>query len=313
MNVSIIIPNYNGERLLKENLPYVFNAVLAYKKGNVDIIVADDGSTDDSVSVLTNIKTSAPKGISLSIIVSKVNKGFSSNVNAGVKAAKGEIVILINTDVIPEENFLDFLIPHFKDPDVFAVGCLDKSIENNAVVFRGNGKGHWERGFLLHKAGDISEKYTLWASGGSSAFRKSVWDMLGGFNEIYNPFYWEDIDLSYRAWKAGYKVLFEKKSVVKHEHEKGAIKSYNKMSRIKTIAYRNQILFVWLNITDSSFLISHIVWLPLHCIRMFLSRDWGFFKGFFSALRKLPEVIMYREKYKQFWKLFDHEVLKKFS
>lgn len=313
MNLSIIIPNYNGEEILKRNLPKILEAALAYKKGNVEIVIVDDASTDNSIRVLEELKTSLSSKIPISTVVQKKNLGFSGNVNAGVKTAKGDIVVLLNSDVIPEKFYLDFLIPHFEDPRVFAVGCLDKSIENNNVVLRGNGTGQWEKGFLMHKAGDISEKFTLWAGGGSSALRKSIWDKLGGLNEIYNPFYWEDIDLSYRAWKAGYTVLFENKSIVMHEHEQGSIKKNIKSSKVKVIAYRNQFLFVWINITDLSLILSHIAWLPVHCIRMLFSGDWLFFKGFFLAIQKLSTCLKYRNAYKALWKKSDKEVLKLFS
>ena len=109
------------------------------------------------------------------------------------------LYILFNTDVYPDKDFLTPLLSHFKDEKVFAVGCMDKSIEGKDVVLRGRGIGVWKRGFLVHEKGEIEKSDTLWVSGGSGAFRKSIWDKLGGLNELYNPFYWEDIDLSYRA------------------------------------------------------------------------------------------------------------------
>ncbi len=285
MNVSIIIPNYNGAELLKKNLTSVFDAARAYKQGEVEIIVVDDSSTDGSVDFIKLQKNA------IKLIENKKNLGFSSTVNCGVAEATGEIIILLNTDVAPEKNFLAPLVKHFSDPSVFAVGCMDKSIEDGKVVLRGRGIGKWQRGFLVHARGEVDKTDTLWVSGGSGAFRKSIWDKLGGFNKLYNPFYWEDIDLSYRAVRAGYKIMFEPKSIVVHKHEEGIIKRKYSQFQIKIIAYRNQFIFVWQNAKDFSLLLQHFFWLPYHFSKALTSFDFAFFLGFFQAFLLLPKVI----------------------
>ena len=108
MNLSVVIPNYNGEELLGKNLPKVLSSV-----EDAEIIVVDDASSDGSLKVLGNFKHK------IKIIKNEKNLGFSSTVNRGVKEAKGGIVILLNTDVIPEKGFLDPLLSHFKDDNVF--------------------------------------------------------------------------------------------------------------------------------------------------------------------------------------------------
>ena len=293
MNLSVIIPNYNGEDLLKKNLPKVIDIISRYKDGQKEVIVVDDASTDTSVSQISNLIHSASSGqiSNLRLIQSGKNEGFSSTVNKGVQAAHGEIVILLNTDVIPEKGFLSPLLSHFNDDKIFAVGCMDKSIENNKTVLRGRGIGSWKRGFLIHARGEVSQANTLWVSGGSSAFRKSVWDKLSGLNILYNPFYWEDIDISYRAQKLGYRILFEPKSIVLHEHEKGAIRKKYSASQIKAIAYRNQFIFIWSNVTDLTLQFFHLFWLPYFFAKALLSRDWLFFIGFFHAFILLPKIM----------------------
>lgn len=299
MNVSIIIPNYNGVKLLQKNLPSVFSAAEYYSlqtKKEVEIIIVDDASTDASTPILLDfIPSVAEQSSTFQFIQNEKNLGFSSTVNNGVKHAKGDIVILLNTDVSPAKDFIFPLINHFTDKKIFAVGAMDKSIENDKVVLRGRGIGKWERGFLIHKAGTLDKQNSLWASGGSSAFRKSLWTLLGGLDELFNPFYWEDIDLSYRALKSGYHVLFEEKSIVIHEHEKGAIKTKYTKSEVEKIAYRNQFVFVWKN-ADSSMLVSHILWLPYHGMKAMLRFDLNFLHAFFVALLLLPKIISLRKK-----------------
>lgn len=309
MDVSIIIPNYNGEELLKENLPKVADSIASYKNGSNEIIVVDDASTDASVSVISNFKSHPDQiGANLKFLRNLKNLGFSSTVNKGVKEAKGEIIILLNTDVRPDSDFYKPLLPHFSDEKVFAVACMDKSVEGEKVVLRGRGIGRWQKGFLVHKLGDPDKDDTLWASGGSSAFRKSIWNKLHGFNEMYNPAYWEDIDLSYRALKSGYKIIFEKKSTVLHEHTKGAIKKRYSAFQIRSIAYRNQFYFVWNNLTDIDLVLEHIIFLPLHFFKAFLHGDMAFFIGFFKAFLHLPNSIKSNIDSRQFFVKNDKDV-----
>lgn len=312
MKVSIVIPNYNGESLLKKNLPVVIAAAEVYAnktKNEVEIIVIDDASTDASASIISNFQFPVSN---FKFIRSKKNLGFSSTVNKGVEEARGEIIVLLNTDVSPQENFLIPLLEHFDDQKVFAVGSMDKSIENGKEVLRGRGIGRWERGFMLHKAGSLDKANSLWASGGSSAFRRATWNMLGGLDELFNPFYWEDIDISYRALKSGYKVLFEKKSIVVHEHEKGAIQTKYTKAAVEKIAYRNQFIFVWKN-ADRIVLITHLLWLPYHCFKALLRGDMNFLSAFISAVSLLPKIMNLRKKNQQHFIYSDYAIIAHYS
>jgi len=313
MNISIVIPNYNGEKLLKTNLPKVLDSVKNFKKGSVEIIIADDPSSDNSGQVIKEfINGISEKHITGKTIANKNKResGFSKNVNRGVSLATGDILILLNSDVAPHVDFLEPLLARFDDPQTFGVGCMDESIEGTKMVLRGRGIGRWHKGLLMHAKGSVDNESTLWVSGGSSAFRKSIWDKLKGLDILYNPFYWEDIDLSYRALKSGYKTYFEKKSVVVHEHDKGTIKNKFKPVNIRKIVYRNQFIFIWKNITDFSFLLSHIFWLPYHFINAARRRDIAFFVGFFSALIQLPSVLRSREQVRKLFTISDRIILK---
>ncbi len=307
MKISIIIPNFNSKNLLQKNLPKVLDVV-----GNdAEIIIVDDASIDGSADYIKK-QIDIIKTHKIKLIENKKNLGFSSTVNRGVKEAGREIIILLNTDVCLEPDFLQPLISHFIDPHVFAVGCLDKSIENGETILRGRGLGKWQRGFLIHRRGEVDKTNTLWVSCGSGAFRKSLWEKIGGLDEIYNPFYWEDIDLSYRAQKSGYDILFEPKSRVLHRHEEGVIRQNYSLIQVKTIAYRNQFIFVWNNIDDLDLLLSHLFWLPYHFLKAAINRDTAFINGFISALWKLPQILISRQRLSKFFKKSDTEVLEKF-
>lgn len=317
MNVSIIIPNYNGQHLLRKNLSTVLEAAVEYtriKLVSVEVIIIDDCSTDGSVDYIKDkiksIKDTANYSkIDFKLLKNTKNLGFSSAVNRGARETRGEIVILLNTDVTPEKDFLAPLIARFNNPQIFAVGCLDKSVEGKKIVLRGRGIGKFQRGFLVHGRGEVDKTDTLWVSGGSGAFRKSIWEQLGGLDSLFDPFYWEDIDLSYRALKTGYRIIFEPKSVVTHQHEYGAIRQNNPNFKIKIIAYRNQFIFVWKNITDYNKKLWHIAWLPYHFVKAFLRGDIYFLIGFVWALTRLPDAIRKRATVKKLFTKTDKEIL----
>lgn len=306
MDISIVIPNYNGRDLLEKNLPKVCDELSSYTLGHKEIIIVDDFSSDESQSFLNEF---AKQQKIVRILRNEKNLGFAPTVNKGVGIAKGDIVILLNTDVYPEKGFLEPLIKDFSDEKMFAVGCLDKSIESSGVVLRGRGLGEWKRGFLIHRKGEVDKTNTLWVNGGSGAFRKTIWDKLGGFNELYAPFYYEDIDLSYRAVKAGYKILFEPKSIVVHEHEKGAIRSTYSKFKIKTIAYRNQFIFAWEN-ADFLRILTNILWLPVYFAKTLIKLDVAFYLGFFEALILTPKIIKSRLSYRKLFIKKDAEVIR---
>ena len=292
MKISIVLPSYNSEDVLIKNIPNVIESIEKYKN-DVEIIITDDCSTDNSVLVVNKF-IEENKNVKIKLLVSEKNKGFSSNVNNGVSESSGEILILLNTDVSPKKDFIQPLLKHFEDEKVFAVGCLDESVESGKIVKRGRGKGEWVKGFLSHSAADIDlNDKTLWVSGGSGAFRKSIWDKIGGLDSAFDPFYWEDIDLSYRALKSGYKLFFEKESIVKHEHEEGVIKKKFKLKKVNAIVYRNQFIFSWKN-SDLNNLLIGILWLPVHLFYAVIDRNSALIKGFIYALNKIPHILNFR-------------------
>lgn len=297
MKISVVIPNWNGSFLLKKHLTKVVSNI-----GRVaEILVVDDGSTDDSKKIIRQFKL-------VRLIEKEKHEGFASTVNVGVQNASGEIVVLLNTDVEPESDFLQPLIAHFTDPLVFAVGCMDKSVENGKIILRGRGEAAWRRGFFVHWKSDLNKKNTAWVSGGSGAFRKSMWDELRGMDELYNPFYWEDIDLSYRGLKAGYRLVFEPKSVVMHFHEEGKIKSGFSSGYIKQIAYRNQFIFIWKNLSDFNILLAHCIWTPIRLFQGLVRGDIAMILGYIRGLFLLPNIIYSRVQSSATWRKQDGEL-----
>lgn len=281
--ISIVIPSFNGRDLLAKNLPIVLAACRAWSREGWEVIVTDDGSTDGSVSFLK-------KNFSEVRVVSHANLRFAQNCNSGVVAARGDVVVLLNNDVAPERDFLQPLIKPFENPDVFAVGCREKEIKNGKIFYVGRGTAGFKRGLWVHwRAKDQNVKETFWTSGGSMAVDRKKWQQLGGMDKLFYPAYWEDVDLSYRARHQGWRILFEPNSVVNHRHETTNRAAIGVRSMI-IYAYKNQFLFGWKH-NDFGQMLKHLFWLPYH-LTMTNWRSKGLLgRGFWLALKQLPEVL----------------------
>lgn len=288
MTTSVVIPNWQGEKLLEKNLPQVL------KIGADEIIVVDDDSADRSINL---IKEKFPK---VKLLVNRKNLGFTGTVNRGVSAAEGEIIILLNTDVVPKEDLLKAVLPHFKDPEVFAV-----SFNEGKWSFA---RGVFYHGFIEHRPGEKSEviKESFWASGGSAAFDKKKWIFLKGLDSIYSPFYWEDVDISYRAQMLGWKIIWEPKAQVIHEHE-ATIGKFFKGRKKFWVAERNQLIFFWKNISSPKFWMQHLIWLPARLLKP------GYWVPFLWALSKLPLILRRQIANRSLRKVSDGEILAKFK
>jgi len=117
-------------------------------------------------------------------------------------------------------------------------------------------------------------------------------EALGGFDEAYSPFYWEDVDLGYRAWKRGWRTLYEPRSVVYHQHSA----SISRWPRAFTdsIKARNGLFFIWRNIEDGGLLRRHRLWLPLVLARRACTGDLAFLRGWREAYSRKNEAVAAR-------------------
>ena len=310
--ISIVIPSYNGKLLLEKNLPAVIASLKYLERSGLakqglafidsEIIVVDDASTDGTVEWLSK---NYPL---IKIIENKENLRFGPSCNRGVSIAKGEIVILLNNDVKPRYDFLSPVLPYFADEKIFAVGFGEINSVNGQIVSGGRGMSKFERGLVIHwRPEDQKDPEVTWLSGGSMAFNKSIWEKLGGFDELFRPAYEEDRDLCWQALKSGYKIVFEPKAIVEHFHESTNLKLFGK-TKISLYSLKNQLLFVWKNISSSGYLFNHLIWLPYHLILTTMRTKGVFLAAFFWALFQLPEVFTSRRKASRLWRLKDEEI-----
>lgn len=129
---------------------------------------------------------------------------------------------------------------------VFAVGCLEYESDLEGEK-SGKNKIWFERGMFHHsKADNFISGETAWASGGSAMFDREKWLDLEGFDQRYYPAYWEDTDISFRAKKWGWRVLFDEEAVVLHKHESTNSEVFGQ-KKMENISWKNACSFTWKN------------------------------------------------------------------
>ncbi len=285
-SVSIVITSFNGRHLLEKHLPNV----LKHSKIAKQIFVYDDAGDDDTPEWIAK---EYPK------IVFKRNLrnlGFTKNTNQAINNCDTNFVVLLNNDVSPNKGYLENSLRHFTDPKVVSVTFAEREHSWPKVS--------WYQGKLSFVEGENRDHTRLcaWPSGGSSIVKKTLWTKIGGYNEIYSPGYWEDIDFGWRALKQGYKIIWDPESSVDHQHES----TFKKLSKnfVNLIKQRNELLFIWQNITDHNLIKTHWRFLSTHTMR-----HPGYVKVILAAARFYPLVTKSRLHNQHLAKLTDHQVL----
>ncbi len=288
---SIVVLNWNGKDLLARGLPSVIEAVRADGRAH-EVMVVDNGSTDGSVQF---VGTHFPGVRVLSL---PQNTGFAEGNNAGVRAARHDVVVLLNNDMVVDPGFIRPLLDGF-GPETFAVSsqiylqdpqARREETGMTSAVFR-RGMIDYSHRRVSGESGGRLCRPVFWAGGGSSAFHRARFLQLGGFQPIYSPAYVEDADLSYQAWKSGWEVLFAPASVVYHKHRASTSRRFDAIE-LRALTQRNQFLFIWKNIRSWRLLLAHCFFLPWNCYR--LARDHGLtlWKSLFTAMARIPSLVV---------------------
>jgi GT2 family glycosyltransferase/glycosyltransferase involved in cell wall biosynthesis len=284
---SIVVLNWNGRHLLEESLPALQEAVLSTGKA-YEILVVDNGSNDDS---LEWIREHFPL---VTVLALPENLGFGEGNNRGVEAAQHDCVVLLNNDIIVSRDFLPPLLEGLRDPSVFAVSSQVIFPEAKRREETGNTQLRFKWGYPQFSHDPVepyhyARRYlpVLWAGGGASAFHRERFLELGGFSPLFSPCYFEDTDLSARAWRRGWKVLFSPESVVLHKHRSSSSVRFE-ADRLTALIEQRKLWYSWRNFNLRA-LWAHFALLPLHIgkgtLRLYC---------YLSALRKLPSVLIFR-------------------
>jgi GT2 family glycosyltransferase/glycosyltransferase involved in cell wall biosynthesis len=307
---SIVIPNWNGRDLLAKYLPSVIAA--ADRCPGSEIIVVDNGSTDDSASFLLE---NFPK---VRLIALEKNLGFGGGSNEGFRHAVNDVVVLLNSDMRVEVDFLQPLLDGFTDDRVFAVACqIFFSDPNKKREETGLTEGWWQQGSLRvgHRIeAGIRELYPcFYGGGGSCAFDRQKFLDLGGFDKLLAPFYLEDTDLGYMAWKRGWKALYQPASVVYHEH-RGTIGRRFSDAYIQGVLKKNFLLFTWKNIHEWRRLTEHFFFAWAGAMLNWLfgdSPERATLSGIARATLRLPRTMLSRARARRLAAITDTEAFRR--
>ncbi len=236
-SISVIIPNYNGKHLFEKYFEHNFN-VIKNSIEDVEIIVVDDASLDDSVSFLKDKYKNQ-----ITIIEKDKNTGFSDTCNKGIEQASKELIFLLNTDVHLTSSYFDKLFCYFDKADTFGVmgriiGMNDDFIQDAARMPELYGKKIRIKS-SYYVEDDNFFTPTIFLAGSAVLVNTKKIKLIGGFNSLFSPFYGEDFELCLRAWRMGWKCYYEHDAVCRHEIS-GTTKDYKKRNWVKFIYFRNR-------------------------------------------------------------------------
>lgn len=307
--ISIVIPNWNGADLLRRFLPSVL-AELEKHNPKSECIVVDDGSTDDSAVLL---QTQFP---SIRLIRQTENRGFGSSANAGITQAVNDHVLLLNNDVAVTPEFLGPLLSTFdQGSDVFAVSAHQRQELPQGILHDGFNTAHWEKGHVEFRNATSEvlqgqQRSLAYCNGGCSLFSRAKLLEIGGFCELFDPFYYEDAELGLQAGRRGWKLKFAAESVVYHHH---GTTTKRKPWMFRLVPVRNYFLLHWLVIDSRRLWREHICYVARRLFWWTLQGRIRYAAGFILALLKLPALIRERASRARGCKFQLHEVIKAWS
>ena len=210
--VSVIVPVHNAGK----HIEMCMEALIASSYTSFEIIMVDDCSTDDSVEIARQKETTV-------LQLSRQLEPAATR-NFGTLHARGEIILFIDSDVIVRRDTIALVVSNFQhNPDIMAVfgSYDDEPQEENFMSPYRNLFHHF------HHQYSYTKTFTFWA--GCGAIRKKVFEELGGFNQKkYMKPSIEDIELGYRIYMKGYRILLDKDLQVKH------LKQWQFLSMLRT-------------------------------------------------------------------------------
>lgn len=265
---SVIVLNWNGKHLLRECL----DSLKAQTLGELEIILVDNGSTDGSAELVRETY-----GESVRLVENSENLGFSGGNNVGIRASRGEFVLLLNNDAIADERWVEELVGVARENP--AVGmcaskvlCHDQPdvIDNVGHLLypdglnRGRGRNEPDRGQY-----DGPEE-ALFPSGCAALYRRSMLDEIGLFDERHFA-YGDDADLGLRGRLAGWQCLYVPTAKVYHKYS-ASTAPYSPLKAF--LVERNR---VWVLLKH--FPLRHVLLSPLYTLNRFAANLLSIVRG----------------------------------
>ncbi len=215
-SVLIVVLNWNGIKDTEKCLP----SLLSQTYENFDIVVVDNGSTNDSLKRLRLIEEKEPK---ITVLANKKNLGFDGGVNTGIRYGlekKYDAIALFNNDAVADKHWLEELVETLSGKKVGIATGLLLHADGKTIDSSGDWYSTWglayprNRGHKTEAAPEGGEVFG--ASGGASLYKSAIFKEIGLFDESFFAYY-EDVDISFRAQLAGWKVVYNPKALAYHK------------------------------------------------------------------------------------------------
>jgi GT2 family glycosyltransferase len=291
-SITVVIPNYNGRHLLERNLPSVYEA-LNNTKTDYEIIIIDDCSTDSSVAFL---QQSYPL---VHLVINARNQGFSASCNKGIATADKDLILLLNTDIELNINYFETQFKYFDLPDTFGVmskiiGAKNGETQDTARFLKYSGFKIKTNNFF-HVKDENFLIPTAYLSGANALIDKKKLREIGGFDEIFSPFYCEDFELGLRAWRLGWKCYYDPKSYCIHDHS-STTKNYRTRNWVKAIYFRNRLFVHAIHLSKPRLVFWFLQIAFIDLLFMWLGLKFYFYKSFGTFLNNINHILHSRKK-----------------
>ncbi|MBF0197172.1 MAG: glycosyltransferase family 2 protein [Planctomycetes bacterium] len=288
MNPKVIIMplNYNGEELLEQSLPAVIEAA-KNSPVQTEVWVIDNNSCDNSKEY---VKGHFPDAQFISYQENQILFTY----NDAFKKANADYILILNNDMIPDKDFIAPLIARMENElNCFAVSPkINAEKASDAMSYRLTGS--FCHGHLKPVALDEGPGATLYLHGGAALIKREKFLELGGFDPLF--FYFEDNDLSYRAWQKGWTCLFEPSSECEHLGSQTTLKVFGHEEKKRALKEKASNLFILKNISETTWLNNFRIWTFLKILKMIFSVDSYRLWAYFEALTLANKLQQTRDK-----------------
>jgi GT2 family glycosyltransferase len=253
--VSVVIPSLDDLDLFELHLPGLLDELGRRAVGD-EVVVVDDTGRDVLAEPLR------ARWPDVRVVAMPANSGFARAMTAGIQAARTDLVLSLNADVHVRPGFLDPLVACMEAEDVWAavprilLGGREERVESWAFLRLHGGLIELDQPALRGATPSAERAPVTFAVGGACLYRRA--DFLAtGFDPLFEPFYWEDIDWSWRGWRLGKRVVYEPASVVEHQH-RGTIGRRVPKDFVRSMVERNRLLFAWKHVDEPELLRKHL-------------------------------------------------------
>lgn len=306
--VTVHVLSFNHEKFLG----YCIESIKKQSYKNVEIIISDNNSTDDSVQF---VKKNFPE---IRLEVNKINLGYAAGHNKAIKNTVGKFFMPINADVVMTQTFIEEKVKAIEtdkivgmvegklikvDEDFSQFKLLKKRerfIDSTGLILCKNRK-NYERGSGQKDEGQFEDiEYIFGAFGASAMYRREMLEDIKIEEEYFDEkffMYREEVDLAWRAQLFGWKCVYTPNAVAYHVHAYNPNTRKNQPKKYRLLQFRNRYLMIVKNDTFKNFAyhLPYILSYEILALGFVLLREPYLLKGYYEFIKLLPDALKKRK------------------